>query len=243
CLGILGITSIDPDCILPPEPGKCKARLPRYYFDPKTGSCSSKFIYGGCGGNDNRFVTETQCKDTCSSKPFAKSNPTCFLPPEPGRCKARKRRYYFDPTTGSCSSFNYGGCGGNGNRFKTINHCKNKCLPSTRSPEYCQLPFDYGDCDVGEGVKWYYDAASALCLEEIYSGCGGNGNIFDTEEHCYDTCAELKPTNELPKRKPRLSEAGVSAILGSKRLQGILENIFRNKPPKNLKVVFNLYED
>ncbi|XP_011551389.3 carboxypeptidase inhibitor SmCI [Plutella xylostella] len=241
------ITDIDPACLLPPERGMCKARMPRYYFDPKTLSCSSKFIYGGCHGNGNRFLTELQCKNKCfpARASITDIDPACILPPETGMCKARTPRYYFDSTTGSCSTFIYGGCGGNGNRFLTEEQCKNKCLNKslarTSTPEYCQLSFDYGDCHFNGLVlspRWYYDPDTASCKVAMYSGCGGNGNRFDTEEDCYDTCAEPKPTNKLP--KPSLRETGVSAILGSEKLQGILENIFRTKTPKNLMIVFDL---
>jgi len=42
-------------CILPKQPGLCKAYIPRYYYDSKLGMCK-KFIYGGCGANGNNFV-------------------------------------------------------------------------------------------------------------------------------------------------------------------------------------------
>ncbi len=51
-------------CNLPAEVGKCKAHIPSYYYDADTDSCK-KFIYGGCGGNANRFPTMEKCEANC----------------------------------------------------------------------------------------------------------------------------------------------------------------------------------
>ena len=51
----------------------------------------------------------------------------CQLPPEVGPCKAFLIRTYFDPLTGSCQNFNYGGCGGNKNRFLSPSSCYETC--------------------------------------------------------------------------------------------------------------------
>ena len=52
-------------CHLPPENGPCKAYMPRYYFDPAVGECK-EFIYGGCQGNENNFMTKEACEAMCS---------------------------------------------------------------------------------------------------------------------------------------------------------------------------------
>ncbi|XP_062566159.1 actinia tenebrosa protease inhibitors-like [Saccostrea cucullata] len=54
----------NPICSLPPKSGFCKAYIPRYYYDTKTGTCQ-KFIYGGCGGNVNNFRTKELCNRIC----------------------------------------------------------------------------------------------------------------------------------------------------------------------------------
>lgn len=36
-------------CDLVPDPGYCKAYIPKYYFDKTDGKCK-EFIWGGCGG-------------------------------------------------------------------------------------------------------------------------------------------------------------------------------------------------
>jgi papilin len=44
--------------------GLCKAYMPMYTYDPAQGGCV-KFIYGGCGGNSNRFPDLQTCIDKC----------------------------------------------------------------------------------------------------------------------------------------------------------------------------------
>nr|CAD7415567.1 unnamed protein product [Timema poppensis] len=53
-----------PGCALPPVSGKCLAYMPRYYFDPETKSCT-RFVYGGCLGNCNKFISEDKCLEAC----------------------------------------------------------------------------------------------------------------------------------------------------------------------------------
>jgi len=62
-----------PVCELPPEVGRCRAAMPMYYFNPELDLCT-EFIYGGCGGNPNRFETFEECMDAC--KPLLE---TCTL--------------------------------------------------------------------------------------------------------------------------------------------------------------------
>ena len=50
-------------CSLPAESGNCDAFVPSFYHDAQTGLCTP-FIYGGCGGNGNRFTREA-CIAAC----------------------------------------------------------------------------------------------------------------------------------------------------------------------------------
>jgi hypothetical protein len=46
----------------------------------------------------------------------------CALVPDPGFCEALFPRFYFDPKTGKCDTFIYGGCGGVV-PFETMKEC------------------------------------------------------------------------------------------------------------------------
>ncbi|KAB0350956.1 hypothetical protein FD754_015813 [Muntiacus muntjak] len=47
--------------------GVCKAMMVRYFFNVQTGYCEL-FLYGGCGGNRNNFLTLEDCRQTCHPK-------------------------------------------------------------------------------------------------------------------------------------------------------------------------------
>jgi len=55
-------------CFQPMKVGVCKASIPRYFYDRRTGNCK-RFVFGGCRGNDNNFVTEEECLCQCKKCP------------------------------------------------------------------------------------------------------------------------------------------------------------------------------
>ncbi|KAG5895097.1 hypothetical protein JTB14_036372 [Gonioctena quinquepunctata] len=51
-------------CMQDSDPGPCQGYHNRWWFDATKLKCFS-FIFGGCRGNRNNFLTEEQCMDTC----------------------------------------------------------------------------------------------------------------------------------------------------------------------------------
>uniref|UniRef100_A0A670YBY2 BPTI/Kunitz inhibitor domain-containing protein n=1 Tax=Pseudonaja textilis TaxID=8673 RepID=A0A670YBY2_PSETE len=51
-------------CLQPPLKGSCRAIHYRWYYDKHSHTCVP-FIYGGCQGNDNNFISFTECSETC----------------------------------------------------------------------------------------------------------------------------------------------------------------------------------
>lgn len=52
---------------------------------------------------------------------------------DPGMCFAFIPRYFFNPKTGVCEMFIYGGCGGNGNNYQNMQECTQQCNPNSKS--------------------------------------------------------------------------------------------------------------
>lgn len=77
-------------------------------------------MFSGCGGNENRFRTEESCISHC----------VCHIPPEAGPCRSSIEKYFYNPTTGCCEKFTYGGCQGNSNNFQTYEECRASCVGS-----------------------------------------------------------------------------------------------------------------
>ncbi|XP_018415447.1 PREDICTED: collagen alpha-3(VI) chain [Nanorana parkeri] len=56
-------------CKLQKEEGTCRDFMLQWYYDSETKSCT-RFWYGGCGGNENRFGTQKECEKICITAPL-----------------------------------------------------------------------------------------------------------------------------------------------------------------------------
>lgn len=53
-------------CFLPDDHGSCENSIAQWFYDSRDGVCK-QFLYGGCGGNGNRFVTRQDCEQKCAN--------------------------------------------------------------------------------------------------------------------------------------------------------------------------------
>ncbi|XP_054920042.2 papilin-like isoform X5 [Dermacentor andersoni] len=151
-------------CSQPQDPGPCYAYLRRFYYDKSQDRCLP-FIFGGCLGNGNNFYTSAQCNRHCRSHiaedgTLVMDRGLCHLPLEEGLCdpssgdsaaaKLQEIRFYYDVQKEECVRFNYHGCGGNDNNFRTMGGCNLTCF----------------------GVQATVAKASASCPESIECSCG-----------------------------------------------------------------------
>lgn len=60
-------------CRLPLDYGGCSSFLPRWYYNTEKRRCE-QFLYGGCFGNSNRFLSKKECDNACTH------NDVCGLP-------------------------------------------------------------------------------------------------------------------------------------------------------------------
>uniref|UniRef100_H2M3H0 BPTI/Kunitz inhibitor domain-containing protein n=1 Tax=Oryzias latipes TaxID=8090 RepID=H2M3H0_ORYLA len=105
-------------CAQAPDSGLCFGYFERYFYNFRKGRCEI-FIYGGCLGNQNNFLTEKECLQRW----------VCAQAPDSGLCFGYFERYFYNFRKGRCEIFIYGGCLGNQNNFLTEKECLQRCLP------------------------------------------------------------------------------------------------------------------
>ncbi|XP_058806520.1 papilin [Phymastichus coffea] len=193
-------------CSLPRSEGNCTEKLARWHFDQQENRCMP-FYYTGCGGNKNNYASKDACESDCPSK---HEQDTCLLPALLGACHNYTQRWYFDSMEQRCRQFYYGGCGGNHNNFQTEQECEGRCfrtalfISTTSAPvegsftsEYCFLPEQRGSCQQYI-TKWFYDSREGFCKQFVYSGCGSNGNNFNSREECENRCGDVQDPCTMP---------------------------------------------
>ncbi|KAJ6634974.1 Collagen alpha-3(VI) chain [Pseudolycoriella hygida] len=52
----------------------------------------------------------------------------CVINPDATRCTGVMEKFYFDPSTKTCTKFSYGGCKTNENFFNTYLDCEARCI-------------------------------------------------------------------------------------------------------------------
>ena len=113
-------------CNLPRDEDTSAGRadfLPRYYYDPATGTCEG-FVWSGEGpAQGNRFLSAGECRQFCEGVGPSSPGDLCSLPPETGRCRAFFPRFAYHSESDDCREFIYGGCEGNDNRLVCSQMC------------------------------------------------------------------------------------------------------------------------
>ncbi|ROT64288.1 hypothetical protein C7M84_017796 [Penaeus vannamei] len=107
-------------CSQPLAKGMCRASFKRFFYNASADQCQ-EFIFGGCLGNDNNFVSMEECQQECQNT--GKGS----WPVQAGVCTGGEARWYYNVETRKCEPFLYSGCGGNGNNFRSKNECESRC--------------------------------------------------------------------------------------------------------------------
>ncbi|XP_008214115.1 uncharacterized protein LOC100115644 isoform X3 [Nasonia vitripennis] len=128
---ILGILTIA--ILLKPE--TCQATLSEEASDdvivtPQTSTITSLFI-----GQQQQQHATTAPVSTTTRRDLPDR---CFVKTEHGPCKNYVHKWSFNHTEGKCSTFVYGGCLGNDNRFNTEEECMHHCVGG---PEHTLPPY------------------------------------------------------------------------------------------------------
>jgi len=115
----------------------------------------------------------------------------CTLPLEVGDCDAAIPSWGYDGRQGGCVEFSYGGCGGNANRFETLEACQASCGGGAdvacggragntcTGAEFCQFG-PRGGCgfDDGQGLC---RPRPEVCAEIFAPVCGCDGQTYSNE--------------------------------------------------------------
>ncbi|UYV65746.1 PAPLN [Cordylochernes scorpioides] len=202
----LGLPSFTVEsCFLDHATGPCTQNELHWYYDKADGVCK-EFYYGGCEGNDNRFVTRRECESRCG-----RAQDLCTLPKAKGSCRGSFTQFFYDFYADECREFEFSGCQGNANRFDNRELCEQSCrqrrttttsvAPPLEEETYlhrvadtCLQPYDPGSCH-DLHTQWYYDSLDNLCKSFVYTGCGGNSNRFTSRRECQASCMR-KATQE-----------------------------------------------
>ncbi|XP_035869076.1 kunitz-type protease inhibitor 2 isoform X2 [Phyllostomus discolor] len=135
-----GEPNIHDFCRVPKVVGRCRASFRRWWYNATDGSCQ-QFVYGGCGGNDNNYLTKEKCLEKCAgftvpgrrdfddpSSDVFDYEEHCTAKAVTGPCRASFLRWYFDAEKNSCDNFIYGGCQGNKNNYLSKEACMSRCF-------------------------------------------------------------------------------------------------------------------
>ncbi|XP_037675837.1 kunitz-type protease inhibitor 2 isoform X1 [Choloepus didactylus] len=139
--------------------GRCRASIPRWWYNVTDGSCQ-QFVYGGCGGNDNNYLTKEKCLEKCAGvtvnavdvQATSRNGADSSIP-------SVLRGQNSDDFSGDI--FNY--------------------------EEYCTAKAETGPCRAAF-PRWYFDVEKNVCDNFIYGGCRGNKNIYQSKEECMHRC-------------------------------------------------------
>ncbi|KAM9794683.1 protein AMBP-like isoform 1-T1 [Syngnathus typhle] len=114
---------------------------------------------------------------------FVIPSEACSLGVEAGPCFGIHQRYFYNSSAMSCQMFNYGGCLGNKNNFKSERECLQRC----RTEAVCRLPLTAVPCS-GEPLNWSFDSMLGECLPYKAGFCQTNGNKFYSKAECDEYC-------------------------------------------------------
>ncbi|XP_043920948.1 amyloid-beta A4 protein-like isoform X2 [Protopterus annectens] len=88
-----------------------------------TSTSDTDITITGVTSNSNPMITN-------STEKKMQNEDICRLAPEEGPCQDYSLMWHYDINQNRCLRFWYGGCGGNENRFNTMEECENLCMSS-----------------------------------------------------------------------------------------------------------------
>jgi Kunitz/Bovine pancreatic trypsin inhibitor domain len=152
------------------------------------------------GGAAGVGIAGNASGSTGSSGPGGSSSEPCSLPADPGSCGEASIAWWYNPATGICEPFTYGGCGGNDNRFSSSAICSRICggvtIDGCVSPADCVIttPGCCAPCDANEtqliAINRKFAGTFGNCSGIACGGCAPVDPFFAARPYFAATCVE-----------------------------------------------------
>ncbi|XP_007574785.1 kunitz-type protease inhibitor 1-like isoform X1 [Poecilia formosa] len=201
----VNITVLTPElsslyCLVPPKTGPCRAAFPRWFYNTTTRRCE-KFIYGGCLPNKNNFLFNTECMSACRGVTVSSERSITLNPQKECGSPCRPNQLTCDDgccldRALECDGVNQCSDGSDEKLCSKLSRTFNRLLSVNVSDlqAQCVEPPRTGPCRA-HFHRWYYNPKDRKCLRFIYGGCDENGNNFEDENDCSETCDGITERN------------------------------------------------
>ncbi|MEJ1274850.1 serine protease inhibitor Kunitz type 2 [Cricetulus griseus] len=188
--------------------GRCRASIPRWWYNVTDGSCQP-FVYGGCEGNGNNYQSKEECLEKCAGVTGSTIDGVARTGNGADSSVLSVPRKQ-DSEDLSGEIFNYEGlallllesadctppaelsvgflgltlliCPPEGSLLLLVEYCVPKAVTGP-----CRAAFP----------RWYYNVEKNSCDSFIYGGCRGNKNSYLSQEACMQRCSG-KSTDPIP---------------------------------------------
>ncbi|XP_037274508.2 uncharacterized protein LOC119167172 [Rhipicephalus microplus] len=129
----------------------------------------------------------------------------CTKPPDRGPCRANVTYWYFQERYRECKLFNYGGCGGNGNRFWSEKKCYKRCAAPGKGKLLCSVNPEPKPCK-STFQAWYFDPRDNACHRLPRGMCTDTINRFMFCEKCMKRCSAENAREACKREYKRIRE-------------------------------------
>ena len=188
-------------CHLPPNSGFGTEKITRFWYDWRAGYCRD-MIYTGFGGNQNNFVSRSDCESKCAGTPRPSTLETPSkvtveqkkVAPEPLVTTSRPRPQPQQVPQDKKLPLPHEATQPQPQPVRSSGSEKKEVLPKSDNP--CSLPPDKGKKSSPiqrPSTRWYFDLTAERCIQFNFFGLYSNSNNFEDENSCMEACGGGPP--------------------------------------------------